>query len=279
MHISWWLPQEDERNQGSNTWKSVENEVASFSLLPFPTLGVCVCPVSRAEQSALNGDHPPKKESHYLIFYLKIEFHYFLSLHFYTCQCARVALMRALTLTGWSSTFIHQTTIASGHWGDINWETVSRKPDNPALVLHTTMPAQVKHRFRSFKVKAIGLTMYIMRFTVSRGRKSPWTVSQSVSKVFKCRAKHWLKVKEHGAIWWKSPANAACVSFPDTSLAHENREACPCKWGEKGIHRPQCWDLTKSNQTKVNCIALLHKCRHSFLVLFDVKIWWSDIFK
>lgn len=138
---------------------------------PFPSchflLWVCVCVLSQGLNNLHWTETTPKRESHYLIFYLKIEFHYFLSLHFYTCQCARVALMRALTLTGWSYTFIHQTTIASGHWGDINWETVSRKPDNPALVLHTTMAAQVKHRFRSFKVKAIGLTMYIMRFTVS----------------------------------------------------------------------------------------------------------------
>lgn len=39
---------------------------------------------------------------------------------------------------------------------------------------------------------------------------------------------------------------------PDTRLAHENGETCPCKRGEKRIHRPQCGDLTVSPQITVN---------------------------
>lgn len=85
---------------------------------PFPSchflLWVCVLSQGLNNPHSQNGHHP-KKVSHYLMFYLKIEFHYFVSLYFYTYQCARVALMRALTLTGWSYTFIHQTTIAPGH--------------------------------------------------------------------------------------------------------------------------------------------------------------------
>ena len=59
----------------------------------------------------------------------------------------------------------------------------------------------------------------------------------------------------------------SCFCFPpkpppDTCLAHENGETCPCQRGEKRIHRPQCGDLTVSPQTTVNTNYFWHfvKC-------------------
>lgn len=90
MHISWWLPQWDERNQGCNTRKSVENEVASFSLLPFPTLGVCVLSQGLNNPHSQTRDHPKKSVSlSHILFKNRIpllcEFTF---LHLPVCSCS-----------------------------------------------------------------------------------------------------------------------------------------------------------------------------------------------
>lgn len=50
--------------------------------------------------------------------------------------------------------------------------------------------------------------------------------------------------------------NVTVVFSPDTCLAHKNRETRPSERGEKGIHGPQCGDLTVFSQSKVNNSAL-----------------------